>query len=132
MKDKNENSDHEASAESADNTLEDNWMENEPQEKIDDNRWVQVNQAHYDPDTDRELVTAVVRAVAEAKGVDPLDGSEIPPLYESIDVEILEDTFYSTSQPNIRDTERGIYSFQYCEHKVVLRTDGWIFVYEPR
>ena len=39
---------------------------------------------------DETLVTAVVEAVADAKGVDPL---ELEPLYESVDPEALEAIF---------------------------------------
>jgi len=100
------------------------------QEVIDDDQWVQVNQVHYDYESDRSLVTALVLAIAEAKGVDPIADEEMPPLFESLDAAALENMFFSSAEMSTDD--KGFVTFRYTEYKVVLRADGWIFVYWPR
>ena len=101
-------------------------------EDIDSEQWVQINQAYYDRSGSQELVTSLVLAVAEAKNVDPLDHDAMPPLYESVDAQALEETFFG---PSGKDTDReqaGAVTFMYEGLKIALREDGWIFVYEPR
>ncbi|WP_162224377.1 HalOD1 output domain-containing protein [Halorussus amylolyticus] len=91
----------------------------------------QVEQARYDPESDRELATVVVFAIADAKGVDPLDGT-MPPLYDTIDAEALEDTFFGSTAPNTDREELGVVSFHYDGYRVVVRSDGSIRVTESR
>jgi len=104
----------------------------EPHAGIDTSQWVQVNQASYDRESDGELVTALVEAIADAKDADPLDSEKMPPLYESLDVGALEDTFFGPSGAKRAPQDGGIVTFHYTEYKVALRADGWIFVYESR
>jgi hypothetical protein len=59
------------------------------------------------------LVTAVLAAVAESEGCDPLD---LPPLYERVDPEAL------AALP--RDTGFFEISFRYCGHLVTVAGDG--------
>lgn len=97
----------------------------------DGGEWTQVNQAHYDHDGERELATQLAFAIADAKGVDPLDYGEMPPLYERVDVQSLEETFFGIRGTEARREDAGAVTFTYGEYKVALRADGWIFVYEP-
>lgn len=104
-----------------------------PDEHVEmDDEWVRVTETHYDRESGRELATALVFAIADAKGVDPLDHSEMPPLYESVDVQSLEDTFFGPSGHGPERDEAVALTFTYADLKVTLRADGWIFVSEPR
>jgi hypothetical protein len=103
-----------------------------PVETIDTDVWDQVNKAHYDSERDHELVMAIVETVAEAKGVDPLAHSELPPLYNSFDAAAIEDSFFHPPGAGTNQQDGGVLTFQYSGMKVALRADGWIVVYEPR
>jgi len=128
----NDDSAPEDAVEPDDGDAPDSWPSGELQERVDPDQWVQVHQTQYDRESDRELATALVRAIAEAKGVDPLDSAEMPPLFESIDAAALEDTFFGPPGADTGHQDGGIVTFRYTEYKVALRADGWIFVYEPR
>jgi len=119
-------------AEPSDADHSDSWEAVDTQETIDDDQWVQVHQAHYDRESDRELVTALVTAIAEAKDVDPIDDPEMPPLFESLDAAALERTFFGSPGTDPRHRDGGLVTFHYTGYKVALRADGWIFVYESR
>jgi hypothetical protein len=128
----NDDSTSEDAIEPDDEAVADHWIGGEPQEEIDTSQWVQVNQALYDPESDRELVIALAEAIADAKDVDPLDSAEMPPLYESLDIAAFEDTFFGPSGAERVPQDGGIVTFHYTGYRVALRADGWIFVYEPR
>lgn len=101
----------------------------DPDEYVDTEEWRRVHQSHYDHAGDGEFVATLVSAVADAKGVDPFDHREMPPLYDFFDTETLEEAFFG--QGTTRE-ETGMVTFAYTGSKVALRSDGWIFVYEPR
>jgi hypothetical protein len=122
----------EDAADSDDVELSDYKLSDEPQAEIATDGWNLVEQAHYDREGDRELATALVTAIADAKDVDPLDSAAMPPLYESLDVAALEATFFGPSGAGPDHQEDGLVTFHYTGYKVALRDDGWIFVYEPR
>ncbi|MFC6763929.1 HalOD1 output domain-containing protein [Natrinema soli] len=65
-------------------------------------------------------VFAVVSAVVDAEEVDP---AELPPLYEAIDPEALNDLFTSRSESSVGKVE-----FQYAGHDVVVRGTGEVEV----
>ena len=91
--------------------------------------WTQLAQRRYDPDECRELATAVIFALAEAKGVSPTD-MKSPLLYEVADVAAIEEMFFG---PDIPETARqGIETveFYFADYLVVVRSDGWIQVYD--
>lgn len=100
-------------------------------ETVDTAHWRQIHQSHYDHEKDVELTTALVSAIAAAKGVDPLNHSALPPLYESIDVQSLEDMFFSSTR-TVTQEVRGAVNFEYNDLTIGLRADGWISIYEPR
>lgn len=99
---------------------------------LDTDQWVQIHQAHYDRTSAGELATALVYAIAEAKGVDPIDHDEMPPLYEFIDAQALEESFFGPSGADTQRSEAGVVTFIYTGYKISLRADGWIFVYEAQ
>lgn len=101
-------------------------------EELDVDHWVQVEQGHYDRETDGELATELILLIAEAKGVDPIDQRELPLLYDAIDAQSLEETFFGPSGVGTKRDEAGSVTFMYDGYKVSVRSDGWIFVYEKR
>ncbi|MFC4550600.1 MULTISPECIES: HalOD1 output domain-containing protein [Halorussus] len=98
---------------------------------VDESEWRQVNQIHYGRESDHELSTVLVFAIAEAKDVDPLDYGAMPPLYDSIDVESVEEMFFGPSGADTEREEEGTVSFHFDDHKVAVYSDGWIRIYEP-
>jgi hypothetical protein len=62
-------------------------------------------------------VAAVVEAVAEREGVDPTD---LPPIQDAIDHEILERLLDTVDDPH-----RHV-RFEYCEYTITVRADGSI------
>lgn len=99
---------------------------------IDGDRWVQIHQEQYDREHDGELATTLAMAIAAAKDVDPVNNEAMPPLYEAIDAQALEDTFFGPSSANTERKEEGSVNFAYAGCMVTLRANGWIGVYEPR
>lgn len=95
-------------------------------------QWVQVNQAYYDTGSDTELATTLVSAIAEARDTDPLGHAELPPLYEFVDPQALEDLFFGPPGTAEERELAGVVEFLYDDCKISLRADGWIFVYERR
>lgn len=72
-----------------------------------------------------DVSRTVVEAVAEAKGIDPLELT--PPLYEVIDPDALDQVF-AASQTNGR--MNGQVTFSYNEYEVTVCGDGYISVKE--
>lgn len=94
-----------------------------------DQGWTQVIQRHYDPDHDGELVTAIVAAVADARGVG-LREVKSPPLYECVDVTALEKTLFGGDGDDQLRADEATVQFHYAEFLVTVRSDGWIRVFE--
>lgn len=76
--------------------------------------------AEWERNTENTPVYAVVSAVAEAEGSDPV---ELPPLYSAINPEALNDLFMSRSEPAVESV-----TFQYAGYDVVVRGDGTVQV----
>ena len=74
---------------------------------------------HYELEGPQTLSGAVVEAVAKAEGVAPTD---LPPLYETVDLEALERLF---GQP---DTTDAVFSFEFEAWNVFVGADGRIRV----
>lgn len=109
---------------------DDGLMDGDDPTSIADTHWSQLAQRHYEPNGQGELTTALVFAIAEAKGISPSEVKS-PPLYESVDVPAIEDAFFG---PDVADESRqgiGTVEFQYTNYLVKVRSDGWIQVYEP-
>lgn len=117
-----------SASEPTDNIDSETFEAVDPEEFVDTDEWVQIHQAHYDRESDGELASALVFAIADAKGVDPLDRVEMPPLYESIDAQALEESFFGPTGVSTQRKEAGSVTFMYDSLKVALRSDGWIFV----
>lgn len=92
--------------------------------------WQQVKRAQWDPECIDELVTTVTLAVAEAKGVDPLDHEALPQLYEAIDLHSVENSVCEPEPISTDQSEASEMHFFYAGHKIHVGTDGWVRVYE--
>lgn len=90
--------------------------------------WQQAKQTNYDPDSDGELATTLVYAVADVKGVDPLDRDQLPVLYDVVDAEFLEETFVASAERAVAG--EGAFCFQYADVMVTVERNGWITVYD--
>lgn len=95
-----------------------------------DTHWRQLKQRLYDPDQTGDLTTEIVYAIGEAADVPPSDVKS-PPLYETIDVAAIEETFFSSDNENESRQGIGTIEFRYVEYRIKVRSDGWIQVYEP-
>jgi hypothetical protein len=98
-------------------------------ERAEGTHWRQVTQRHYDPDRESELTTAIVFAIADAEGVDPSE-VESPKLYEIVDVAAIDEAFFSPETGTSHEG-MGTVEFRYTEYRIIVRSDGWIQVYEP-
>ncbi|WP_126664425.1 HalOD1 output domain-containing protein [Haloterrigena salifodinae] len=76
--------------------------------------------ANWDADTENTPVYAVASAVAEAEGVDPVD---LPPLYETIDPEALNDLLSSRDDSTVATVE-----FEYAGYAVTVSGEGMVTV----
>ena len=74
----------------------------------------------WEQGTENTPVYAVVSAVAEASGVDMF---ELPPLYEAINPDALNELFTSRSEPAV-----GEVSFQYAGYDVTVHGSGVVRV----
>lgn len=98
--------------------------------------WTQVTQRHYDPRGDRELTTAIVYAIADARDLSPLEVTA-PTLYDVLDVPALESAFFDGNRrenggPVEGRAGTGSVEFRYDDLQVTVRYDGWISVSERR
>lgn len=94
-----------------------------------DSQWRRAAQRHYDPDGDGELATAIVFAIADARGVDPSDVRS-PVLYDVVDVAAIEKCFFNRVIKSESLRETGVVEFQYTDYLVRVTHDGWIQIYE--
>lgn len=92
-------------------------------------RWRLAAQRHYDPSGDVELTTAVIFAVAEARGVDPSDVKS-PVLYDVVDIPAIEKGFFDREIKSESLQETGVVEFSYDELQVQIKHDGWIQIFE--
>lgn len=76
--------------------------------------------AEWKQGTENTPVYAVVSAVSDASGLDML---ELPPLYEAINPDALNELFTARSEPAV-----GEVSFEYAGYDVVVRGTGVVEV----
>ncbi|RBI59926.1 hypothetical protein DMJ13_19680 [halophilic archaeon] len=72
------------------------------------------------------LSTAVVKAIAEREGIDPLDMD--PPLYDVIDLDALNTLFARPA--DVRDARPEEVVFEYNGYEVEVTSDGDVHVEE--
>lgn len=78
--------------------------------------------AEYGSDTNKSPVEVIVEALAEAAEVDPLD---LPPLYEFIDLDALDQLF--NEHDGVSKTD-ALLSFRVETWNVFVRSDGRIWI----
>jgi hypothetical protein len=88
-----------------------------------------VVQTLYDPQQDDELGTKVVDVVTSLPEIDADDFWDLPPLYDAVDVDAVERTFFGPQAGGVERLVEGVVSFEYLRHVIAVRNDGWIFVY---
>lgn len=76
--------------------------------------------ATWDTESENTPVYAVVSAVAEVEGVDPVD---LPPLYNAINPEALNALFTSRN-----DTSSASVKFEYAGYNVIVHGEGTVKV----
>ncbi len=91
--------------------------------------WELVVQLPFDADGGDELTSAVITAVAEAEGVRPRE-VKTPPLYEVVDVSALESAFFGSQTIDGSGDGHLSVEFMYRGHRILVRSDGWVQVYE--
>lgn len=79
--------------------------------------------AVHDWGSDEPISYTVVMALAAVRGTDP---TELPPLYDSIDVDALDELF-APSPADDADGDGSI-TFTHADHEVVIYADGWITI----
>ena len=100
------------------------------QDGDDTTEWTFAEQAHYARDSDRDLTTELIFAIAAADDSDPRNLKD-PPLYECVDTAAIEDAFFG---PEVASGERdgeGTISFRYNQYRIEVAADGWITVLKP-
>jgi hypothetical protein len=90
-----------------------------------------VGQRYYDRESDDELVTALVSSVAEVLDADPLDSTQMPPLFYYFDPELLETVLFEFRPGRVDQDPEKTMIFDYVGLTVAVRNNGWVFVYEP-
>lgn len=75
------------------------------------------------------IITSVV---AETKGIDPLERQMLPPMYNAIDMHMLEKAVFNPELTQRDRTESTNVNFRYAGYRIRLGTDGWVTVYEKR
>lgn len=91
--------------------------------------WSLAAQRHYDPNERDELTTVIVSALADARGVSPVEVKS-PTLFECIDAPALEETFFGPSVEGHSRRGVGCTEFRYADFVVKVRSDGWVMVFE--
>jgi hypothetical protein len=79
----------------------------------------------YDPDDRQALLEVLAEGLAEASGVTAMD---LPPLYETIDVEAITDLFSGDRD----DGDKKLVSFSHENWNVFVRGDGRVRICDDR
>lgn len=88
-------------------------------------------QEYYDRASDDELVTVLVSIIADVLGVDPFDSIRMPPLFYYLDPELLESVLFESTGTGVEYDAEKTMIFDYLGLTVAVRSNGWVFVYEP-
>ena len=72
---------------------------------------------HHFPDPGESICSTIVNQIAVHEGIEPL---ELPPLYDSVDPDALNDVFTPTKTGVSRT---GTISFSYCGYSIVVDVD---------
>ncbi len=79
-----------------------------------------VEDARFDPDDGPDLTDALVDAISAASD---RESTELPPLYDVVDLDALRTLFNSDRVGN-----GAVYSFDYLDYQVFVGANGWVRV----
>lgn len=91
--------------------------------------WDLVEQKPFELEDTDGLTTTIVYAVAEAEGIAPRHLKH-PPLFEVVDTAALEAAFFGNHTNGRSHDPNSSTEFMYRDYRVVVRSDGWVQVYE--
>lgn len=89
------------------------------------NSCTSVHEVTYDQSSNRELVEVLVEALAEVEGV---ESAELEPLYDAVDIELLERLVYPDASSPL---SAGIVGFSAHGWNVFVHADGQINICDP-
>ncbi|HZD43308.1 MAG TPA: HalOD1 output domain-containing protein [Methanomicrobiales archaeon] len=90
--------------------------------------WQLVRRAHYNRDGRHDLTTAIIFAVAAAEDVAP-DELKEPVLYECVDVDAIEGSFFGRNVLERNPDDVGTVAFRFGEYRIDVTSTGWISIY---
>lgn len=90
--------------------------------------WNPLVQAQYTPDNGRDLSTVIAESLAQVHDVSVTELQS--PLYDSMDIEAVEDMFFSTTRTS-KPATQGVLEFLHDGVLITVRSDGWVQVSEP-
>lgn len=105
------------------------WIEDGRRSVPPNAEWELAAQNPIDEHPEGSLTTTIVSAVAEAEGVSAVDIKE-PPLFEVVDTAALEAAFFGSDETSRTGDYDSTTEFMYRDHRVVVRSDGWVLVYD--
>ncbi|MFC7137965.1 HalOD1 output domain-containing protein [Halobaculum litoreum] len=91
--------------------------------------WTLADQRLFDPASGDGLTTVIVYAVADAEGIAPKHLKH-PPLFDVVDTAALEAAFFGNHANDRSHDPNSSTEFMYRGYRVVVRSDGWVQVYE--
>ncbi|WP_336024796.1 HalOD1 output domain-containing protein [Halobellus salinisoli] len=102
-----------------------NHPDHQPVDDADGDSLVDSETAVYTRDPDETPSTSVIEAVAEATGTDAM---ALPPLYDSIDTDAIDDLLGGRSEP--RTAGHVCITFRFADCDVAVYADGRTIVSE--
>ncbi|WP_255151564.1 HalOD1 output domain-containing protein [Halorarius halobius] len=96
----------------------------------EDADWGVIEQRAYDPESDQDLTTVVIEAVAAAED-EPVASIKEPLLYEVVDIAAVNDALFGTKLTDTKGVTGGSLDFEYRGFRITVRGDGWVQVAEP-
>ena len=93
------------------------------------NEWELATQVPFDEEATHDLTSAIIGAVAETEGVSPIEIKN-PPLYEVLDITAITTAFFDSHTVGQASNGRRTVEFMYRDHRIVVRSDGWVQVFE--
>lgn len=91
--------------------------------------WELVVQTPFEVTESDGLTTTIVYAVAEAEDIAPRDLKH-PPLFDVVDTAALEAAFFGDRERQRVHDPNSSTEFMYRDYRVVVKSDGWVLVYE--
>lgn len=94
-----------------------------------DAEWTQVAQKPVGESPTSGLTMAIISAVADAEGVQPVEITD-PPLFDVLDTAALEAAFVSSGDLVHLQDEGASTEFMYRGYRIMVQCNGWVRVFE--